>query len=432
MLRSLGNVKVSKQIGVVLKKYNRLSAGMSTTVQSDVKEKYGLYRQLYTKILSCGPISIADYMKEVLTNPIDGYYMKNDVFGQKGDFITSPEISQLFGEMIAVWILHEYSKISNQPFQLVELGPGRGTLSSDILRIFRRFRCTEKVSLHLVEISPILSAIQAKKLCISSEEVTPEINSRERNAIGHYRHGVTEDGVKVFWYYSVKDVPRGFSIFIAHEFFDALPIHKFQKTNQGWCEVLVDIEPGASNQKKFRYVLTKTPNLASRTYIPEAEIRNHVEVSPQTMVIVDTISTFLIENGGFGLIIDYGHNGEKTDTFRSFRDHKQHDPLLDPGSADLTADVDFSLIKRTVTKNNRLITFGPVNQGDFLKQLGIDVRLESLLKNAPEAQKEQIQSGYYKIVDANEMGSLFKVFSMFPAVLKDHLKKWPVSGFHSV
>lgn len=150
------------------------------------------------------------------------------------------------------------------------------------------------------------------------------------------------------------------------------------------------------------------------------------------MVIIDTISTFLMENGGFGLIIDYGHNGEKADTFRSFREHKQHDPLLDPGSADLTADVDFSLIQRIVTRNNRLITFGPVNQGDFLRQLGIDVRLESLLKNAPEAQKEQIQSGYHKIVHANEMGSLFKVFSMFPAVLKDHLKKWPVSGFRSV
>ena len=149
------------------------------------------------------------------------------------------------------------------------------------------------------------------------------------------------------------------------------------------------------------------------------------------MVIIDYISEFLIENGGFGLIIDYGHDGEKTDTFRSFREHKQCDPLLEPGSADLTADVDFSLIRRISTKNNRLITFGPVNQEYFLKRLGIDVRLESLLKNASNKQREQIQSGYQKIVNASEMGSLFKVFSMFPSVLRDHLRKYPVSGFHS-
>lgn len=147
------------------------------------------------------------------------------------------------------------------------------------------------------------------------------------------------------------------------------------------------------------------------------------------MVLVDTLANFLTRNGGFGLIIDYGHNGEKTDTFRSFREHKQHDPLLNPGTADLTADVDFSLIRKIATKNNRLITFGPINQEDFLKQLGIEVRLQTLLKTATDKEKKFIIDGYRQITDANQMGSVFKVFSMFPAVLKQHLEKWPVSGF---
>lgn len=147
------------------------------------------------------------------------------------------------------------------------------------------------------------------------------------------------------------------------------------------------------------------------------------------MVIIDKISNFLIRNGGFGLIIDYGHNGEKTDTFRSFCEHKQHNPLLNPGTADLTADVDFSQIKKIATKNNRLVTFGPINQEIFLKQLGIEVRLQKLLQNTTDNEKKSIIAGYRQITDPNEMGSIFKVFSMFPSVLKQHLERWPVSGF---
>ncbi|XP_043475311.1 protein arginine methyltransferase NDUFAF7 homolog, mitochondrial [Leptopilina heterotoma] len=434
MLKSLKIVNVTKQFKTVLKRIIRHNSVASTTLQNDFsnsqwKDKSNLYKQLYSKILTCGPISIADYMKEVLTNPIDGYYMKKDVFGHKGDFVTSPEISQLFGEMIAVWILHEWKKISNKNFQLVELGPGRGTLSNDILRVFKQLQCADKVSLHLVEISPTLSEIQAKNLCASYEDIKPVVNSNVKNAIGPYRQGITKDGIKIFWYYSVNDVPQNFSVIIAHEFFDALPIHKFQKSNKGWHEVLIDIDKNSSSQEKFRYVQTKGPTLASKLYLEKSETRLHVEISPQTMVLVDTLANFLTQNGGFGLIIDYGHDGEKTDTFRSFREHKQHDPLLNPGTADLTADVDFSLIRKIATKNNRLVTFGPINQEDFLKQLGIEVRLQSLLKNATDKEKKFIIDGYRQITDANQMGSVFKVFSVFPAVLKQHLEKWPVSGF---
>lgn len=143
------------------------------------------------------------------------------------------------------------------------------------------------------------------------------------------------------------------------------------------------------------------------------------------------MSQFLWECGGFALVIDYGHEREKTDTFRAFYQHKLHDPLLNPGTADLTADVDFLSMKEIAEKDNRLITFGPVTQRKFLKSLGIDLRLKMILQNATNVQKQQIESGYHMITDENKMGNCFKVLSLFPFVLKDYLKKWPVAGFQN-
>lgn len=220
-------------------------------------------KHLYAKIKSCGPISVADYMREALTHPTQGYYMKRDVFGSKGDFITSPEISQLFGEMIGIWVFSEWKKITNNNFQLVELGPGRGTLSKSILKIFNQLKVADKMTIHLVEISPALSEIQANNLCIiSKKNLQFGIDS---NNIGHYREGVTDNGVKVFWYQSIEHIPKKFSIFIAHEFFDALPIHKFQKNKNTWSEIFVDIDKNIEN--KFRFVISKVPTLSSRVFI---------------------------------------------------------------------------------------------------------------------------------------------------------------------
>lgn len=156
-----------------------------------------------------------------------------------------------------------------------------------------------------------------------------------------------------------------------------------------------------------------------------------MEVSPQTIVIIDYMASFLEEFGGFSLIVDYGHNGDKTDTFRSFRRHEQHDPLVEPGTADLTADVDFSLINKIGRRENRLVSYGPVNQCSFLKNLGIDVRLQMLLKSASDDEKLHIKSGYHMIMDEDKMGARFKVFSFFPSVLEAHLSQWPVAGFEN-
>lgn len=147
------------------------------------------------------------------------------------------------------------------------------------------------------------------------------------------------------------------------------------------------------------------------------------------MVIIDYMATFLKECGGFAFIADYGHTGDKTDTFRAFKKHQQQDPLVDPGTADLTADVDFAMIKKIATKGDRTIAFGPVNQKKFLLDLGIDARLSMLLHKISDDDRKDLISGYKMLVDEDKMGKCFKIMSLFPSVLKDHLMSWPVIGF---
>lgn len=250
-------------------------------------------------------------MKEILTSPQSGYYMSRDVFGQTGDFITSPEIGQIFGELVGVWCLAEYQKIgSPRPTQIIELGPGRGTLIQDFLRVFLKFQQPEDISIHFVELSPYLSKLQSQKLCYSSTEVDP--NSGQP----FYRMGETLTGSRVYWYQQIEDVPKGFSIILAHEFFDALPIHKLQKDENCWKEILIDID--TTDEKKFRYVLSRNETPISKLFsqLRPDEKRNHVEISPLSDLIACNIAIRLERDGGFGLVMDYGHFGEKEDTFR--------------------------------------------------------------------------------------------------------------------
>lgn len=252
-------------------------------------------------------------MKEILTNPASGYYMSRDVFGQHGDFITSPEISQIFGELVAAWCLIEYQKVgSPKPLQLIELGPGRGTLIQDILRVCGRLKIIspESISFHLVELSPYLSKMQAQKLCYTSKEFD------KPSDMPFYRVGETVSGSKVYWHQRIEDVPKEFSIILAHEFFDALPIHKLQKEGNIWKEILVDIDPAGTN--KFRFVSSRNETPISKLYstLCPDEKRSHVEISPESDAILEHLAGRIEEFGGFGLIMDYGHTGEKGDTFR--------------------------------------------------------------------------------------------------------------------
>uniref|UniRef100_A0A4W5R2Q4 Protein arginine methyltransferase NDUFAF7 n=1 Tax=Hucho hucho TaxID=62062 RepID=A0A4W5R2Q4_9TELE len=385
----------------------RISQSCSSSSAEKPMPGNSMLRHLTSKIKATGPISVAEYMREVLTNPVMGYYVQNDMLGPDGDFITSPEISQIFGELLGIWCLSEWMGAGKPSrFQLVEFGPGRGSLANDILRVFSQLRGAlggAAVSVHLVEVSPKLSQIQAQ--CLTGDQ--SQVSASEDEPV--YRQGTTTTGLPISWYRNLDDVPRGFSIYLAHEFFDALPIHKFQGTEKGWREVMVDIDPDEPG--KLRLVIVPAPTLASTQLIQADEKRRHVEVCPEGGVIVQRLANRIAKDGGAALIADYGHDGTKTDTFRGFKSHELHDVLASPGSADLTADVDYSYLRRMAGAT--VACMGPISQKDFLKNMGIDTRLQVLLRNcADPSTRAQLIQGCDMLTNPLKMGERFQFFTM--------------------
>ncbi|XP_067137774.1 protein arginine methyltransferase NDUFAF7, mitochondrial isoform X2 [Centruroides vittatus] len=383
--------------------------------------KSDVYHRLVSRIRAGGPLTLADYMNEVLTHPLQGYYTTKNMIGKSGDFVTSPEVSQLFGELIAVWFVNEWIKVGRpSPLNLVELGPGRGTLSADLLRVFSRFlRPEEDIQLRLVEIGPLLSAVQEETLCPNRTEAL--LDRLE------YRRNVTRGGVPVTWYRSLSDVPPAFSFYVANEFFDALPVHQLRKTEKGWREVLVDEDPEA-RECRLRYILSREETPVCKLFRPEAgDERETVEVCPRGLALTELLARRIKEDGGFALIIDYGHDGDGSDTFRAFRNHQPHHPLLDPGTADLTADVDFSSLRRAA--GDAVCVFGPVTQRTFLYRMGIRLRLNRLLESAPPDMREELRSGYETLTRQDRMGERFKFLALFPPVLREMLQRSPPAAF---
>ncbi|CAG5127418.1 unnamed protein product [Candidula unifasciata] len=375
-----------------------------------------LLKHLQRRIKMAGPITVADYMKEVLTNSVSGYYMNRDVFGAAGDFITSPEISQMFGEVFGVWVVNEWlNHYDNQQIQIVELGPGRGTLADDMLRVFSQFPAIkDKISVHLVEVSPALSRMQAAK--VTGRDISDIddkfVDTAELRA-EPYQQLPSKYGPLVSWYRSLADVPHGLSCYVAHEFLDALPIHKFHKTEHGWREVLVDVD--AANDS-LRFVLAPGPTPASVAYLKSVQSseKTNVEICPSAGLIVQEICQRIGQHGGLSLLADYGHTGEKGGTFRAFKNHALHDPLVDPGTADLTADVDFSYLKNMVSDNDGVSVFGPITQARFLSNMGIGLRLQTLLQNASQDHWSDLVSGYKMLTSPEQMGERFKFMSILP------------------
>ncbi|XP_031287338.1 LOW QUALITY PROTEIN: protein arginine methyltransferase NDUFAF7 homolog, mitochondrial-like [Pistacia vera] len=341
-------------------------------------------------------------MEEVLTNPKAGFYINGDVFGAEGDFITSPEVSQMFGEMVGVWAMCLWEQIG-QPkrLNLVELGPGRGTLMVDLLRGASKFKSfTESLHVHLVECSPALQKLQPQNLKCMDEDSTNE--NVEKRTI------TTLAGTPVSWHAALEQVPSGIpTIIIAHEFYDALPVHQFQRASRGWCEKLVDVTEDSS----FRYVLSPQATPATLFLMKrckwaaaeELEKLGHIEVCPKAMELTNTIAKRIGSDGGGALIIDYGLNGVVSDSLQAIRKHKFVNIFDNPGTADLSAYVDFASVRHSAKEASvNVSVHGPITQSQFLGSLGINFRVEALLQNCTEEQAESLRTGYWRLVGDGE------------------------------
>lgn len=327
-----------------------------------------------------GPLPVAAYMGLCLGHPEHGYYMKQVPFGREGDFTTAPEISQVFGELIGLHLADVWMRAgAPAPVQLVELGPGRGTLMADILRATKGvpgFHAA--LSVTFVEMSPVLRAEQ---------------KARVPNAT---------------WADRLADIPAGQPLLlVANEFFDALPARQLIRTARGWQERHVALEGN-------RFVPVVPEDAPLLDALVPASLRDAPEGSFYELLggeeEVTLISQRLAQDGGAALIIDYGHARHSLgDTLQAMRKHAYADPFEAPGDADLTVHVDFEQIIERAGRAVRIL--GPVGQGRFLRALGLDIRTAILAKsNPPKA--EALVTASRRLADVDQMGALFKVLSL--------------------
>ena len=348
----------------------------------------GLLDHLKRRITLDGPLTVADYMAECLGHPEYGYYMTRDPFGREGDFITAPEVSQMFGELIGLWLV-ECWKQRNRPkaVTLVELGPGRGTLMSDILRAAKMAPdFLEAADIHLVETSPALRRVQEKTLA----------------------------GYQVSWHADLSTVPETGALYaVANELFDALPIHQLMRTEDGWRDRMIGIDPDGGGLAwglmpgVSGLVAQVNPRLEG-----EARPGDIAEVCPAGAGLAREMGRRINESDGVGLFIDYGYaHSACGDTFQAMKDHEFVDVLSHCGEADLTAHVDFEALALSF----RLTGAQPaplLTQGEFLNRLGLPMRAQNLARGADNKQIEQLQAAYDRLTGADQMGELFKVLAV--------------------
>jgi SAM-dependent MidA family methyltransferase len=363
-----------------------------------VTETSPLLSELKRLIKSSGPMPVWRYMEMCLTHPQYGYYVARDPLGREGDFITAPEVSQMFGELLGLWAASVWKAIGSPPIlRLIELGPGRGTMMADALRALRVLPpLYQALSIHLVEINPVLREKQKSTL------------SGARN---------------IAWHDGIDDVPDGPAVILANEYFDVLPIHQVVRRETGWHERTVELDDtgklvfGAAAEPTPRFEVLLPP------LVRAAPIGAVFEWRPDTEIM--KLASRVRDQDGAALIIDYGHlRSDAGDTFQAIARHNFADPLKDPGQADVTAHVDFQALVRAAEDLGAHV-HGPVPQGDFLKRLGIETRAVTLMAKASHEVSEDISGALKRLIGGGRggMGSMFKVL----AISEPHLTE--LAGF---
>lgn len=355
-----------------------------------------------------GPLAVSEYMAEALTHPAFGYYMRKDVFGVKGDFVTSPEISQLFGDAVGIWCVATWQLMgSPSRLRLIELGPGRGTLMADVLRSTRNFGSFfDSIDVRMVEVSPALRKLQHQTL--RCDGVTPPDDAPDGFAGG--RSGCSgEPGPEVSWHRELTSVPGGVpTLILAHEFFDALPVHQFEKTQErGWCERLVDLDDDAG-ASGLRFVLSPGATPATALLVPrrlkalpesQRDEITRLEISARSLAVAQELATRVGRDTGAVLAVDYGTALPNGFTLQAIRDHKFVEILERTGEADLSAYVDFGALAMAAESSGAACkAYGPVDQGELLQALGVDARLEMLMQSATPSQAKALAEQRERLV----------------------------------
>jgi SAM-dependent MidA family methyltransferase len=367
-----------------------------------------LLDRLRAQIAQDGPISVAEYFTRCLHDPRDGYYATRPALGEGGDFLTAPAVSQMFGELIGLWILETWTRMGRPaPVRLVEMGPGDGTLISDILRAARLLpEFLEAADLWLVEVSPPLRAVQAAKL--------------------------TDAPVAPRWADRLEAVPAGAPlILVANEVLDCLPAHQFVRTEHGWAERMVGLDeqgnlafglkplgpsPVGEAARKGRWgeqihLGQRPPPSPSATPPPQGEDLEPgvvVESSPAQAALGSEIGHRVARDGGAALLIDYGRDAAGSgDTLQALKAHRKVSPLAEPGQADLTVWADFPAVLAAAAEAGA--TTGPIlSQAAFLQGLGVQQRAQALTSARPD-QADKLARQLDRLTGAAQMGELFKV-----------------------
>lgn len=340
---------------------------------------------LIRQIQQDGPISVADYMTQCLTHPEFGYYMGRDPFGRGGDFTTAPEVSQMFGEMVGAWLLHEWDKQGRPTsFTLLELGPGRGTLMADILRVACKVPgFIDAAHVTLIEVSPVL-------------------RDKQRQAL---------QGFEVSWCEALHKVRDDLPLFVvANEFFDALPLDQYQFTGGFWKRRCVS----SKNEALAFDVFGETVDVdVPRGMVPsEGDV---LEIAPAHASYFETLCVHIAAQGGAGLVIDYGYFSPTFgESLQAIKDSRFADVLCAPGHADLTVHVNFHALAQVAQEQGLDFVLG--TQGAFLQRCGIDYRAQALSQIAKGQQRNDIEQALHRLINSDEMGDLFKVIEFSKAV----------------